>query len=285
MKSKHRKITVNNRVYLWHFTANHRLVDEMWISRLYFSPEDDKGKNVTCMFQSPVIYPSGCAFNEGVLAIKNGQEYLLNLNQPKFVAEIIEFLLANWVDFDKHKQYLFRKANNEILQQMGYESKIFNMIGTKLGYFWLNEKCQTFEGNIDWLGNNIPIFLRVGNVYDEAYFSFALGTLARLLVQPKEKDFEFRKFVSEKLTPLANDWRDMTVEQEEIAEEVFANRISISSIKLDDSGRFAIYFHDGGMFSGYQIMGYGHIAHGIQVVNMELNNWKEPLEPTYWGDL
>jgi len=100
MKSKNRKITIDNHVYLRNFTENHALVDEMWISRLYFSPEDDKSKSVMCMFQSPVIYPSGCAFNEGLLVTQNSQKYVLNLNQPRFIAEIIEFLLANIVDFD-----------------------------------------------------------------------------------------------------------------------------------------------------------------------------------------
>jgi len=285
MKSKNRKITIDNQVYLWYFTANHALVDEMWISRLYFSPEDDKSKSVTCMFQSPVIYPSGCAFNEGLLATKNGQEYVLNLNQPQFIAEIIEFLLANMVDFDEHKQYLFRKANNEILQHMGYESQIFNMIGTELGYFWLNEKYQQFEGYVDWLGNNVPVFLRTEDIYEEGYLYSVLEDLQALLDNQKGEDIKFRKFVSEKLTTLANDWRDIALEPEKISEEAFANRISVSSIKLDDSGRYAIYFHDGGMFSGYQIMAYGNIEYGIQVVNMELNNWKEPIEPTYWGDL
>lgn len=284
MKSKNRKITVDNQVYLWNFTPKHALVNEMWISRLYFSPYDDKSKSVTCMFQSPVTYPTGCAFNEGFLAIRNGQKYEINLNQPKFVAEVIKFMLDKKVDFEQDKQYHFREANR-LLKEMGYVEEIFDLMSTKLGYFILDEKNEQFKGQISWLGKIVPVFLKTEDNYDEHNFYFILDKLQVLLENQKKEDFDFRKFASQKLTVLANNWRDDDVEPMEISEEVFSNRISVSSIKLDDSGKYAVYFHDGGLFGGYQIMGYGHLEVGMIVVNMELDNWREPEYPTYWGDL
>jgi len=146
------------------------------------------------------------------------------------------------------------------------------MIGTRFGYFKRNLKNQRLEAQINWLEKNVPVFLRVEDVYDEQEFGFAFGKLATLLDRQEGEDFKFRKLASEKLTPLANEWRDITVEPEKISEKTFASRISVSSIRLDYSGRIAVNFHDDGMFSGYQIMAYGNIEYGIQVVNMELNN-------------
>ena len=169
--------------------------------------------------------------------------------------------------------------------EMSFEEKTFNTIETKLGTFELNEKYECLIGSILWLGNDVSVFLKAEDIYERDYHYGAFDYLFPLLKNQKQKDFEFRKFASQKLTSLANHWRDDEVEPIEISEENFANRISITSIKLDYNGIYAIYFNDDGMFSGYQVMVYGNPEHDMVVANMELDNWREPLYPTYWGDL
>ena len=108
MKSKNRKIVIDNQVYVWNFTPRYDLINDMYFSRLFFSPQDNKDLSVVCLFHSRINYTGGCPFNEGILATKDGEEYRINLNQPKFVSKLIRFILANMVDFEKQKNITLR---------------------------------------------------------------------------------------------------------------------------------------------------------------------------------
>ena len=66
----------------------------------------------------------GCHLNVGFLANKNGIETEININQPAFVSDLINYIIKNKVDFVKEKTYIFENAWT-ILDEMGYDLKSF----------------------------------------------------------------------------------------------------------------------------------------------------------------
>jgi len=47
-------------------------------------------------------------------------------------------------------QYLFRSANNEILQHMGYEAETFDVVGTNIRYYIKDYETELFSMNSDY---------------------------------------------------------------------------------------------------------------------------------------
>ena len=119
--SKVREIAVDNQVFMWSHTHRYEHTDDTFISRFFFSPKDKKSMSVECFFKTRASYNMGCYLNAGFLVIKDGEEYEINFNKPKFVSEFIRFILANKVDLAKQERYRFDNAFG-FLKEMGFHS-------------------------------------------------------------------------------------------------------------------------------------------------------------------
>ena len=113
--SHFRKITVNDKTYEWHYSFDD--YDFYEPSNLVIRTQD-KTKKVILYFSSEDNGIGHCPFNIGVNAIKNGEQVLINLNQPKFVAEIINYLFVEHTEhISKDTQYI---DGLKILRLLGY---------------------------------------------------------------------------------------------------------------------------------------------------------------------
>lgn len=119
-----RKIVVDGKEYEWKFTFDEHDWNEP--SRLVFR-FSDKTLKIILYFQTDAYGIGKCPFNFGVLAIKEGQSVTINLNQPRFIAEILQYLFAFRVPFNA-KGILNFADGTDILRILGYqfEYQLFN---------------------------------------------------------------------------------------------------------------------------------------------------------------
>ena len=144
-----------------------------------------------------------------------------------------------------------------------YNEKI-ETVDEELGTFELIKKHEWLTGDISWLGHVIQVTLIENeDIYEEDNQQILLDLLRSLVKNQEERDLEFRKFASQELTDLANDWREQDFQPTDITEEIFAKRLSITGINLDSEGNYSIFFHDDDMFWGHSIVVDGHIVDGI----------------------
>lgn len=134
-----------------------------------------------------------------------------------------------------------------------------------LGKFGLNRDFSAFGGEINWLGKEVGASMDV-DIDDKSSWTKAMNTLRILFEQQQQKDAEFRAFAAEKLTDLANDWRQ---DGAEISKENFAKRISLSEVCVDPQGSYVAYFNDDSMFLRHAVTVYGHIEKGLESASVE----------------
>jgi hypothetical protein len=134
--------------------------------------------------------------------------------------------------------------------------------GGSLGSFTLDKDCSCFNGDIDWQGEEVHVSMDVDSD-DEGSWARALDCLRTLSEHRDERDGEWRRFAAEKLTELANDWRE-DEDEEEIAEDAFAARMSPSELSLDADGEYTAYYDDEDMFYGHVITVDGTVEDGMR---------------------
>ena len=116
MKQKFRKITVKNLKFLWCFSE--KWMGKYWQSYLTIKLETDKQAQVIIKYLSEDTYICSNPLNTGLPVRKNQEELELNLNKPKFIAEILSYLLENEVDLTKQKKYLFANGFHRIRKSL-----------------------------------------------------------------------------------------------------------------------------------------------------------------------
>ncbi len=126
-----------------------------------------------------------------------------------------------------------------------------------LGKFELNKDFEIFEGSMKWLDKKILVHLEVDSEDTETWKS-ALDILKIYYKEQEFRDNDFRKFASEELTELANDW--LEDEDKEITEEEFFKRISLMELVIDCDGNITAYYDDDDMF-------YGHVIEIVGTIN------------------
>lgn len=89
-----RKIVVDDGEYEWKFSFD--AYDWQEPSHLVFRSLD-KTLKIILQFHADEDGIGKCPFNSGVPAMKGGQPETINLNQPRFVAEILQYLLVSRV--------------------------------------------------------------------------------------------------------------------------------------------------------------------------------------------
>jgi len=120
LKTKLRKISVDNQIFVWSYSHRYDYGDA-YDSRVFFSLQGLKHIGVECFFKTYGHVYAGCYLTSGITVIKDDKKYYLNFNTPRFIADFIRFVLANKVDFTKQKQYRFNNAN-DFLTEMGFHS-------------------------------------------------------------------------------------------------------------------------------------------------------------------
>ena len=120
-----RKITVNGKTFEWRFSVDNydwQLPSHLVIRAperklkiiLYFIP-DDNGKSVQI---------GKCPFQTGLRAFREGEVVLINLNQPRFVAELLQYLLEVRIKPEETGIVTFSDGK-EILRGLGYMFQYF----------------------------------------------------------------------------------------------------------------------------------------------------------------
>ena len=120
-----RKITVNGKTFEWRFSVDNydwqlpshlvfRAPERKLKIILYFIP-DDNGKSVQI---------GKCPFQTGLRAFREGEVVLINLNQPRFVAELLQYLLEVRIKPEETGIVTFSDGK-EILRLLGYTFKYF----------------------------------------------------------------------------------------------------------------------------------------------------------------
>lgn len=116
--ARFRKITVNGNLYEWHYSFDDydwqmpsqlviRTLDRTTKLILYFCSEDNGIGH--------------CPFNRGVKAVKDGKEMIINLNQPKFIAEIINCLFVVHTEYISSETKCIKIDGLKILRSLGYQ--------------------------------------------------------------------------------------------------------------------------------------------------------------------
>lgn len=112
-----RKITINNKDFLWKYTFDDS--DYLYESSLVIKNADKKGKLVIYFYASTQT-AGYCPFNKGVPAIYHGEPVSINLNQPRFVAELLSFALDQLqIDHFFGTKELYNGV--EMLHNLGYQ--------------------------------------------------------------------------------------------------------------------------------------------------------------------
>jgi len=157
--------------------------------------------------------------------------------------------------------------NNELLAILAEYRKPVKIADQVLGEFELDKNFNQFEGTINWLEENISVFLEV-NVDNKDSWTKAMNVLRTLFEQQKQKDSELRAYAAEQLTDLANDWiqDDNTLE---ISKEDFARRIGLSELVVTSEGDYNAYYYDDDMFLGHVVTVSGNIDKGIEFATIE----------------
>lgn len=120
-----RKITVNGKTFEWRFSVDNydwqlpshlvfRALERKLKIILYFIP-DDNGDSVQI---------GKCPFQTGLRAFREGEVVLINLNQPRFVAELLQYLLEVRIKPEETGIVTFSDGK-EILRVLGYTFQYF----------------------------------------------------------------------------------------------------------------------------------------------------------------
>lgn len=124
-----------------------------------------------------------------------------------------------------------------------------------LGEFELDRQFSSFQGDMEWLGENCGLFLETDEE-DGDTANKALAILRELHKDLKNWDDKFRRYAAEKLTDLANEWLQEDEDGENadpITKESFAKRLEISEVSIVPDGDITLYYHDDDMFWGHAV--------------------------------
>ena len=112
-----REIVVNEETFLWRYVFDAE--DHQCNSFLVFRKADKNGKLII-YFQSKVSEYGYCPFNEGLSAQYDDESVIINLNQPRFIAEILAFVL-NELKLDFEGKTLEYYEGIELMHLLGYK--------------------------------------------------------------------------------------------------------------------------------------------------------------------
>ncbi|MFC4476025.1 DUF2262 domain-containing protein [Flavobacterium chungangensis] len=155
--------------------------------------------------------------------------------------------------------------NDELLSILTEYRNPVKIVDDKLGEFELNKDYECFFGEIKWLNEYISVSLDV-DIEDQNSWTKTLELLNQFFNEQEKRDFEFRTFAGKQLIDLANDW--LEEENEEITENDFIKRISLSELVITFEGDYIAYYDDDNIFYGHIIELSGNIKTGLGSANI-----------------
>ncbi len=120
-----RKITVNGKTFEWRFSVDN--YDWQLPSHLVFRAPERKLKIILYFIpddNSDSVQIGKCPFQTGLRAFREGEVVLINLNQPRFVAELLQYLLEVRIKPEETGIVTFSDGK-EILRVLGYTFQYF----------------------------------------------------------------------------------------------------------------------------------------------------------------
>ncbi|MCL2055119.1 MAG: DUF2262 domain-containing protein [Oscillospiraceae bacterium] len=132
----------------------------------------------------------------------------------------------------------------------------------KMGDFW-RDKFGRLTREIEWLHEKDIITQEaVGDTEEEVLKAVTFGHL--LFKDPNETDKLIRRFVTDELLSLANDWND-----DGIDESHFYNVLTLTSIKTSHNGDYEFWLDADGIFTDHTIIVYGNAQSGFERAEIE----------------
>lgn len=94
-----RNIIVNNMLFKWSYKTYRSYICNSTITII------SENRNCKTLIRFKTIDTSYCGspLNDGMPMSKNGVTCFINLNQPKYIAEIIQYLLVGTIDISKNE--------------------------------------------------------------------------------------------------------------------------------------------------------------------------------------
>ncbi|WP_339102018.1 hypothetical protein [Candidatus Enterococcus clewellii] len=111
-----RKIVVDGKAYLWKYSFDD--YDYQNDSALIIKSADKQGK-LLINFRTGNWDHGYCPFNRGVPGIYMGEPVVINLNQPRFIMEIISFSMKH-LQLNQLSRTVELNNGIEILNELGY---------------------------------------------------------------------------------------------------------------------------------------------------------------------
>ena len=144
-------------------------------------------------------------------------------------------------------------SNKQLEALQEYYAKPVSM-ENELGTFTLDREFSWFEGIINWNNVEANVFLETDEE-DGDTAEQAMTVLKSIVDNLVANDTRYRAFAAQKLTDLANEWRDESdeVDEEEITQETFAKRMEISDVTVSPDGSLSLLYLDDDMFGGHVI--------------------------------
>lgn len=224
--------------------------------------------------QAVVRFAASINLETGEISDKPGRlEWLNKCNNAGKVVYNIEKYKIYQVKVRKCKENLLEKGQSEIfnnrymiikiIKEISNDEKLDKIkqellkpvtIKNSLGEFNLNRDYSEFEGEINWLSGKCNVHLNTDTQMGITANS-SIEILNRIVIDIENLDIKIRKFASEKLSSLANEWSEDSTTK--ITNEEFMRRLVLEDIYINsEEDEINFWFKDDDMFCGHMVVVY-----------------------------
>lgn len=220
--------------------------------------------------QSSVQFAASINLENGEFSEKTGRlEYLNKRNNERKVAYNIEKHKIYQVRVRKCKEIVLEQHQSEIVNNRYMIVKVIKevysdekldkikqellkpvIVKDSSGEFILDRYFSMFEGKINWLSRKCNVHLCT-DVENGITANNSFEILHKIVADIESLDKKTRKFASEQLISLANEWSEDS--NQEITNEEFMKRLVLEDININ-SDSIIFYFEDDNMFLGHTIL-------------------------------
>ncbi|WP_411347456.1 DUF2262 domain-containing protein [Paenibacillus sp. WLX2291] len=163
------------------------------------------------------------------------------------------FLLVEWLsEIDPFEDPGLEAMLQEQMEHVSIQD-------ARLGKLTLNRMVQTFDGEMNWLGQPIHISIQQS---EGDFIQQQLQMAYRFLDEAAQWDERIRAFAAKELTTLKNNsW--LEEDEQPLTEAEFAKRLQLEDITITPEG-YSFWFHDNDLFWGHVVSVDGTPEQGLQ---------------------
>lgn len=144
---------------------------------------------------------------------------------------------------------VLKKVNDTRFENIKEEYLKPVIIRSESDEFKLNRNYDYFEGKIDYLDEKCSVRMIVNS--GETTADIQLNKLREIIKDLTNWDSKLKKYVSQEMLDLANEWCEDEIE---ITEEQFIQRIGVPGIVIRPDGEVEAWFESDGMFTDHAIV-------------------------------